>query len=321
MDSLTGGGWGGLGRIDEQGRIDDITDTARNFALQLPWALLLVGWKLVCYPPEAGLRSLLPLLPVPLWLQVPTSVAQHWISAKNTLKSRDGWHIIVLITVWVKRWMQQSCFCKQIETEGSGVHLWGNGECDAALCNCVVFTVFFLTITINGELWRDLNQGEEPSSEVVLETWWSCVHTHGLHWVGVGLAHVIAVKLQHRSNFKLHRCMKNLEKNSGLTSLSILEIKSCNIHEIEHKHTHTQTHTNTFHRYNSCVCPDQQYFLHHKHLLTKSWMYKHTCFLAISICSWKLKTVISIAKTNQLQAKLDEYRSQTAKLFMGRLQN
>ena len=38
-DSMTGGG---QGRIDEQGRIDDITDAARDFALQLPWALLLV---------------------------------------------------------------------------------------------------------------------------------------------------------------------------------------------------------------------------------------------------------------------------------------
>ncbi len=35
-DSMTGGGQGGQGRIDEQGRIDDITDAARDFALQLP---------------------------------------------------------------------------------------------------------------------------------------------------------------------------------------------------------------------------------------------------------------------------------------------
>ncbi len=35
-DSMTGGGQGGPGRIDEQGRIDDITDAARDFALQLP---------------------------------------------------------------------------------------------------------------------------------------------------------------------------------------------------------------------------------------------------------------------------------------------
>ncbi len=33
MDSMTGGG---QGRIDEQGRIDNITDAARDFALQLP---------------------------------------------------------------------------------------------------------------------------------------------------------------------------------------------------------------------------------------------------------------------------------------------
>ncbi len=36
VDSMTGGRQGGQGRIDEQGRIDDITDTARDFALQLP---------------------------------------------------------------------------------------------------------------------------------------------------------------------------------------------------------------------------------------------------------------------------------------------
>ncbi len=36
VDSMTGGGQGGQGRIDEQGRIDDITDAARDFALQLP---------------------------------------------------------------------------------------------------------------------------------------------------------------------------------------------------------------------------------------------------------------------------------------------
>ncbi len=40
VDSMTGGG---QGRIDEQGRIDHITDAARDFALQLPWALLLVS--------------------------------------------------------------------------------------------------------------------------------------------------------------------------------------------------------------------------------------------------------------------------------------
>ncbi len=40
--SMTGGRQGGQRRIDEQGRIDDITDAARDFALQLPWALLLV---------------------------------------------------------------------------------------------------------------------------------------------------------------------------------------------------------------------------------------------------------------------------------------
>ncbi len=34
--SMTGGRQGGQGRIDEQGRIDDITNTARDFALQLP---------------------------------------------------------------------------------------------------------------------------------------------------------------------------------------------------------------------------------------------------------------------------------------------
>ncbi len=33
---MTGGGQGGPGRIGEQGRIDDITDAARDFALQLP---------------------------------------------------------------------------------------------------------------------------------------------------------------------------------------------------------------------------------------------------------------------------------------------
>ncbi len=42
MDSITGGRQGGQGRLDEQGRIHDITDAARDFALQLPWALLLV---------------------------------------------------------------------------------------------------------------------------------------------------------------------------------------------------------------------------------------------------------------------------------------
>ncbi len=36
VDSMTGGGQGGQGRIDEQGRNDDITDAARDFALQLP---------------------------------------------------------------------------------------------------------------------------------------------------------------------------------------------------------------------------------------------------------------------------------------------
>ncbi len=35
-DSMTGGGQGGPGRIDEQGRIDNITNAARDFALQLP---------------------------------------------------------------------------------------------------------------------------------------------------------------------------------------------------------------------------------------------------------------------------------------------
>ncbi len=35
-DSMTGGRQGGQGRIDEQGRIDDITDASRDFALQLP---------------------------------------------------------------------------------------------------------------------------------------------------------------------------------------------------------------------------------------------------------------------------------------------
>ena len=35
MDSMSGGRQGGQGRIDEQGRIDNITDTARDFALQL----------------------------------------------------------------------------------------------------------------------------------------------------------------------------------------------------------------------------------------------------------------------------------------------
>ncbi len=40
--SMTGGRQGGQGRIDEQGRIDNITNAARDFALQLPWALLLV---------------------------------------------------------------------------------------------------------------------------------------------------------------------------------------------------------------------------------------------------------------------------------------
>ena len=35
-DSMTGGGQGGPGRIDEQGIIDDITDAARDFTLQLP---------------------------------------------------------------------------------------------------------------------------------------------------------------------------------------------------------------------------------------------------------------------------------------------
>ncbi len=32
-DSMTGGGQEGPGRIDEQGRIDDIADAARDFAL------------------------------------------------------------------------------------------------------------------------------------------------------------------------------------------------------------------------------------------------------------------------------------------------
>ena len=41
-DSMTGGRQRGQGRIDEQGRIGDITDTTRDFALQLPWALLFV---------------------------------------------------------------------------------------------------------------------------------------------------------------------------------------------------------------------------------------------------------------------------------------
>ncbi len=36
VDSMAGGRQGGQGRIDEQGRIDDITDAARDFALQLP---------------------------------------------------------------------------------------------------------------------------------------------------------------------------------------------------------------------------------------------------------------------------------------------
>ncbi len=36
---------GGPGRIDKQGRIDDITDAKRDFALQLPWALLLVSGR------------------------------------------------------------------------------------------------------------------------------------------------------------------------------------------------------------------------------------------------------------------------------------
>ncbi len=36
VDSMTGGGQGGQGRIDEQGIINDITDAARDFALQLP---------------------------------------------------------------------------------------------------------------------------------------------------------------------------------------------------------------------------------------------------------------------------------------------
>ncbi len=42
MDSMTGGRQGGQGRLDEQGRFDDITDAAMDFALQLPQALLLV---------------------------------------------------------------------------------------------------------------------------------------------------------------------------------------------------------------------------------------------------------------------------------------
>ncbi len=42
VDSMSGRRQGGQGRIDEQGRIDDITNAARDFALQLPWALLLV---------------------------------------------------------------------------------------------------------------------------------------------------------------------------------------------------------------------------------------------------------------------------------------
>ncbi len=36
VDSMAGGRQGGPGRIDEQGRIDDITDAARDFALHLP---------------------------------------------------------------------------------------------------------------------------------------------------------------------------------------------------------------------------------------------------------------------------------------------
>ncbi len=36
VDSMTGGRQGGQGRIDEQGRIHDITHAARDFALQLP---------------------------------------------------------------------------------------------------------------------------------------------------------------------------------------------------------------------------------------------------------------------------------------------
>ncbi len=35
-DSMTGGRQGGQGRIDEQGRIDNITDAVRDFAGQLP---------------------------------------------------------------------------------------------------------------------------------------------------------------------------------------------------------------------------------------------------------------------------------------------
>ncbi len=33
---MTGGGQGRQGRIDEQGKIDDIIDAASDFALQLP---------------------------------------------------------------------------------------------------------------------------------------------------------------------------------------------------------------------------------------------------------------------------------------------
>ena len=42
VDSMAGGRQRGQGRIDEQGRIDDITDATRDFALQLPCTLLLV---------------------------------------------------------------------------------------------------------------------------------------------------------------------------------------------------------------------------------------------------------------------------------------
>ncbi len=43
---MIGGRQGGQGRIHEQGRNNGITDTARDFALQLPWALLLV-WETI----------------------------------------------------------------------------------------------------------------------------------------------------------------------------------------------------------------------------------------------------------------------------------
>ena len=44
-DSMTVGRQGRQGRIDQQGRIDDITDAARDFALQFPWAVLLVEFQ------------------------------------------------------------------------------------------------------------------------------------------------------------------------------------------------------------------------------------------------------------------------------------